>query len=151
MRRVIIHFMVVASCPGHGAGPSRGEQQTLCPETLWLEDVLCLHGGVGLLERALDKGRKSEVVNSYGWKRSKRNVFKPSHHRVSCILVITGGQAMAQSKRCHLQPPLSCKTSPVHGFVTDWWLGSPRARKSRLGSCPTAARTRFQKPSWSQA
>lgn len=44
MQRVVIHFMVVASCPGHGARPSRGEQQTLCPETLWLEDVLRFHG-----------------------------------------------------------------------------------------------------------
>lgn len=44
----------------------------------------------GLLDRALGKGRESEVVNSYGWKWSERNVFKPSCCHVSCILVITG-------------------------------------------------------------
>lgn len=45
----------------------------------------------GLLDRALGKGRESEVVNIYGWKWSKCNVFKPSRCHVSCLLVIPRG------------------------------------------------------------
>lgn len=76
--------MVVAWYPGHGAGPSPGEQQTSHPETLPVEDMLCFVGDAisahpcgGVAGKG--QGRKSELVMNYVWKQPKHNVFKPFH------------------------------------------------------------------------
>lgn len=76
--------MVVAWYWGHGARPRHAEKQTSCPETLRFEDVLCFddrainappYGGVA--GKGSGKGRRSELVMNYAWKKPKSNVFKP--------------------------------------------------------------------------
>lgn len=83
-QHLIIHFTVVAWYPGHGARPSRGEQQTLCLETLRFEDMLRFDGGAvntlpyrGVAGKGSGKGRRSELVMNYVWKQPKSNVLKP--------------------------------------------------------------------------